>query len=202
MEHREPNSNNHELDLPSKIEALLFVADEPVSIQQLAQALEVSQSEVTTALEQLTEHCRERGLRLQRKDHLVQLVTAPEAADYVRRFLGLNTHTKLSTAALETLALVAYRQPVTRAQIEAVRGVSCDSVLRTLLSRGLVAAQGRLDQAGRPIIYGTTFEFLQHFGLSDLSELPALEDFAPSMGGGEQHVPRRTADETATNEEV
>ena len=202
MEHTEPYSNNHELDLPSKIEALLFVTDEPVSIQHLAQALEVSQSEVATALEQLTEHCKERGLRLQHKDRRVQLVTAPETADYVRRFLGLDTHAKLSTAALETLALVAYRQPVTRAQVEAIRGVNCDSVLRTLLSRGLVVAQGRLDQAGRPIIYGTTFEFLQHFGLSDLSELPALEEFEPSVGGGEQHVPGRAADEAATYEEV
>lgn len=202
MEHREPYSNNHELDLPSKIEALLFVADEPVGIKQLAQALEVSQSEVTTALVQLTEHRRERGLRLQCKDHLVQLVTAPEAADCVRRFLGLDSQTKLSTPALETLALVAYRQPATRAQIEAIRGVNCDSVLRTLVSRGLVVVQGRLEQAGRPIVYGTTFQFLQHFGLSDLSELPALEEFGASVGGGDRHVPGRAADETATAEEV
>jgi segregation and condensation protein B len=202
MEGGEPYSDNHELGLLAQIEALLFVADEPVSIQELAQALEVSQSEVSSALEQLTEHCKERGVRLQRKEHLVQLVTAPEAADHVRRFLGLDSQVKLSNAALETLALVAYRQPVTRAQIEAVRGVSCDSVLRTLLSRGLVVAQGRLDQAGRPLIYGTTFEFLQHFGLSDLNELPPLVQFGASVGGGERHVPGRSADGTATGQEV
>jgi len=200
--HREPRSNNHELDLPSKIEALLFVADEPVGIKELAEALDVSQSEVTTALDQLMEHHKERGLRLQCKDHLFQLVTAPEAADCVRRFLGLDSQTKLSTPALETLALVAYRQPVTRAQIEAIRGVNCDSVLRTLVSRGLVVVQGRLEQAGRPIIYGTTFEFLQHFGLSELSELPALEEFGASVGGGDRRVPRRAADETAPVEEL
>jgi segregation and condensation protein B len=179
-----PHSVRHELELPSQIEALLFVADEPVSVQQLAQALDVSPSEVESALQALDARCEGRGLRLQSRDHLVQLVTAPEAADHVRRFLGLDATTKLSPAALETLALVAYRQPVTRAEIESVRGVNCDSVLRTLLSRGLIAALGRLDQVGRPIVYGITFEFLQHFGLSDLSELPPLEQVEPPAEGG------------------
>ncbi len=189
MEHREPHSDNHELDLPAKVEALLFVADEPVSIQQLALGLEADQRDVEAALEQLEQHCRERGLRLQRKERLIQLVTAPEAADDVRRFLGLDIQTKLSAAALETLALVAYRQPITRPEIEAVRGVSCDSVLRTLVSRGLVAVEGRLSQPGRPMLYGTTFEFLQHFGLTSLGELPTLEELEPSEEAGEPHVP-------------
>ncbi|KPL21014.1 MAG: hypothetical protein AMJ93_10635 [Anaerolineae bacterium SM23_84] len=189
MEHREPYSDNHELDLPAKVEALLFVADEPVSIQQLALGLQADQRDVEAALEQLEQHCRKRGLRLQRKDRLIQLVTAPEAADDVRRFLGLDLQTKLSAAALETLALVAYRQPITRPEIEAVRGVSCDSVLRTLVSRGLVTVQGRLSQVGRPMLYGTTFEFLQHFGLTNLGELPTLEELEPSEEAGEPHVP-------------
>jgi len=171
-EHTEQNSQHRDLDLRARIEALLFVADEPAPVQQLAQALEVGEREVIAALEELAKHCRERGLRLQRKNRLVQLVTAPEAASDVQRFLGLDISSRLSTAALETLALAAYRQPITRAQIEAIRGVNCDGVLRTLLSRGLIAAQGRLHQAGRPIIYGTTFEFLQYFGLADLGELP------------------------------
>ena len=181
--HTEPRSDGRELDLPSQIEALLFVADEPVSVQQLAQALEVSSSEVEGALQDLGARYDGRGLRLQCRDHLVQFVTAPEAAEHVRRFLGLDAQTKLSPAALEALALVAYRQPVTRAEVDAVRGVSSDSVLRTLLSRGLICSLGRLDQVGRPIIYGTTFEFLQHFGLSDLSELPALEEVEPAAEG-------------------
>jgi segregation and condensation protein B len=179
------HTEHHQLDLPSQIEALLFVADEPVSVQQLAQALEVSSSEVERALQDLGARYEGRGLRLQCRDHLVQFVTAPEAADHVRRFLGLDAQTKLSPAALEALALVAYRQPVTRVEIDAVRGVNSDSVLRTLLSRGLICALGRLDQAGRPIVYGTTFEFLQHFGLSDLSELPSLEEVEPPAEGGE-----------------
>lgn len=107
------------------------------------------------------------------------MVTAPEAADYVRRFLGLELTGKLSPAALETLAVVAYRQPATRADIEAVRGVNSDSVLRTLINRGMIEEQGRLDKAGRPIVYGTTFEFLQHFGLAALEQLPPLGEGQP-----------------------
>ena len=106
------------------------------------------------------------------------MVTAPEATEAVRKFLGLELESKLSPAALETLAIIAYRQPVTRAQIEGVRGVNSDSVLRTLINRGLVEDLGRLDQAGRPIIYGTSFEFLQQFGLSRLEQLPQLEDLS------------------------
>jgi segregation and condensation protein B len=104
------------------------------------------------------------------------MVTAPEAAPHIERFLDLELSSKLSAPALETLAIVAYQQPVTRAEMEAVRGVNCDSVLRTLLSKGLIEEVGRLPQAGRPIVYGTTFEFLQHFGLQDLAELPPLEN--------------------------
>ncbi len=196
MTHTEPHSDRSQLDLASQIEALLFVADEPVSVLQLAQVLEVSSSQVEKALEELDARCQGRGLRLQCRDHLVQFVTAPEAADHVRRFLGLDAQTKLSPAALEALALVAYRQPVTRAEIDTVRGVNSDSVLRTLLSRGLICALGRLDQVGRPIVYGTTFEFLQHFGLSDLSELPALEQAEPPAEGGDLHVAGRAPDGT------
>ncbi len=200
-ERTEQDQDSHALELSSRIEALLFVADEPAQLRQLAQALEVTEHDVEAALEQLAERCRERGLRLQRSDRQVQFVTAPQAAPDVQRFLGLDNTSTLSTAALETLALVAYRQPLTRPEIEAIRGVNCDSVLRTLLSRGLVTAQGRLDQAGRPIIYGTTFEFLQYFGLSDLSDLPDWADLTSSPGGG-LNASRRQANETDANEEV
>jgi len=112
----------------------------------------------------------------------VQLVTAPEAASYVERFLGLEARTRLSRAALEALAIIAYRQPITRPEIEAIRGVSSDSVLRTLLRVGLIEEVGRASTVGRPILYGTTFEFLQHFGLRSLHELPDLEE---SLAGEE-----------------
>lgn len=190
-------AGDHELDLLARIEALLFVASEPASVEQLAQVLHVGEDAVEEALEALTSRYRERGLRVQRIHRQAQFVTAPEAAEYVQHFLGLDATTRLSSAALEALALVAYRQPVTRAQVEATRGVNCDGVLRTLLSHGLIAPIGRLEQAGRPIVYGTTFQFLQYFGLADLSQLPSLEALALSQGGGERNEPGRTADETA-----
>jgi len=160
------------------IESLLFVADEPVHVERLASALEVDTDQVETALAGLAQAYTGRGISLQRKGQRVQMVTAPEAADYVRRFLGLDFSGKLTPAALETLAIIAYRQPITRAQIESIRGVNSDSVLRTLVNRGLIEEQGRLEQAGRPIVYGTTFEFLQHFGLLSLDQLPPLEGSA------------------------
>jgi len=135
----------------------------------------VDEEVVLNALEELGRQCEQRGLRVQRKGHRVQLVTAPHAAEAIERFLGLDLSGKLSPATLEALAIVAYKQPVTRADVDAVRGVQSDYVMRSLVSKGLIEEIGRLDQAGRPIIYGTTFEFLQHFGLTDLSGLPPLE---------------------------
>ncbi len=189
------DEGNQVLDLPSRIEAILFVADEPVSVGQMAQALQVDESQVEVELGRLATQYHARGLRLQRQNHLLQLVTAPQAAPDVERFLGLDSSSRLSMAALETLALIAYRQPITRVQVEAIRGVNCDGVLRTLLARGLVVPQGRLEQAGRPIVYGTTFEFLQSFGLSSLSELPALEDLQAWMEGGESSARGRETGE-------
>jgi segregation and condensation protein B len=182
------------LSLVSRLEALLFVADEPTPIRQLATALGLDEQDIDAALKQLAGLCHARGVRLQRDDRRVQFVTAPEAAADVQRFLGLEDSATLSAASLEALALVAYHQPVTRAQIDAVRGVSSDSVLRTLLARGLIKAQGRLNQAGRPIIYGTTFEFLQHFGLTDIQELPEWSEMA-CLREGEPDDPGRQEDQ-------
>ena len=165
-------------DLSTKLilESLLFVATEPVAVSHLVDVLGLSAEEVEAALWDLQADYSHRGFRLQRHKDRVQLVTAPEAAPYVERFLELDLSSKLSTAALETLGIIAYRQPVTRAQIETVRGVSCDGVLRTLLGHGLIEECGRLEQAGRPILYSTTFQFLQHFGLTGYDELPSLEE--------------------------
>ena len=127
------------------------------------------------ALQRLDRLLTTRGIRLQRRGLQVQLVSAPEATSYIQAFLGLELTGRLTQPALETLAIIAYRQPVTRAALEAIRGVSCDGVLRTLVSRGVAEEVGRLDQAGRPILYGTTFEFLQYFGLRSLDDLPPLE---------------------------
>lgn len=174
-ERSDERSNQQALPVKSLIESLLFVADEPISVGRLAAILETNPDQVEQALQDLAREYEQRGVRLQQKRKRVQMVTAPEAAEYVRRFLGLEIGGKLSPAALETLAIIAYRQPATRAEIEAVRGVSSDSVLRTLINRGLIEEQGRLEQVGRPIIYGTTFEFLQQFGLASLGQLPPLE---------------------------
>ncbi|PWH13380.1 MAG: SMC-Scp complex subunit ScpB [Ardenticatenia bacterium] len=164
------------LPLSALVESLLFAAGAPVSLRQLAEALDCSLSEVETAVQALQEACRTRGVQVQRHGELLQLVTAPAAASYVERLLGLSGGTGLSPAALETLAIIAYKQPITRPEIEAIRGVNSDSVLRTLLSKGLIQEVGRLETVGRPILFGTTFEFLQYFGLGGLDELPPLED--------------------------
>jgi len=156
------------------VESLLFVAGGPVSEETLAHTLEVEEGIIAGVLTQLEQETAGRGIRLQRQGKAAQWVTAPQAATYVEKFLGLQLSGRLSPAALETLAIVAYRQPVTRAQVEALRGVNSDGVLNTLVSRGLIEETGRLETAGRPILYGTTFEFLKAFGLNSLADLPAL----------------------------
>lgn len=163
-------------DLPGLLESLLFVAPEPVKVEILAIAVEKASEEVEEALSALAESYRNRGLRVQHDRGRVQLVTAPETATYVERFLGLDLTSRLSSAALETLAIIAYRQPVTRAQINELRGVNSDGVLRTLLHWSLIEQGERLEQAGRPYTFSTTFDFLQYFGLQGLDELPAMEE--------------------------
>ena len=165
------------LPLAAIIESLLFVASGPVSLQHLADAIGCSTGEVEAAVQSLaSRYLEEGGLRLQRHGDRLQLATVPEASPFVKRFLGLSVTTTLSPAALETLAVVAYRQPITRPEIEAIRGVNSDGVLRTLVSKGLVEEIGRLETVGHPILFGTTFDFLQYFGLNSLDELPPLED--------------------------
>ncbi len=157
------------------VESLLFVAAEPILVQDLARVLTLSAEAVEGALEDLTNEYRTRGIRLLRHNGHVQLVSAPEAAMVVQRFLGLqNASPRVSNAALETLAIIAYKQPITRAGIEAVRGVDCSGSVRTLLQRGLIAEIGRLQAAGRPVLYGTTDDFLKHFGLTSIGQLPQV----------------------------
>ena len=162
--------------LAGLVESLLFVAPDPVQLTALADALEEPLERIEEALAHLADLQHDRGVQIQRARDRVQLVSSPEAAPYIERFLGLDLVVKLSPAALETLAIIAYRQPVTRAQIDEWRGVNSDGVLRTLLHRGLVEQGERLEQAGRPFHYHTTFDFLQHFGLQSLDDLPPLMD--------------------------
>ena len=160
--------------LSVQLEGLLFVAAEPVPLAHLAEALDVNPTMVEAALRELETILGTRGLRLQRFSGRVQLTTAPQLAEAIERFLGLEATTRLSRAALETLAMIAYQQPVTRPQIDSVRGVNSESMLKSLLNKGLIFESGRTEGPGRPILYSTTPEFLQHFGLSSITELPPL----------------------------
>lgn len=170
------------LDLTAAVEGLLFVSASPVSPQDLATALEVNLPAIEQALSELVRRCAARGLRVQRHAGRVQLTSAPELAGPIEKLLGLETTAHLTQAALEVLAVVAYQQPVTRPHIDTVRGVNSDSALRTLMRLGLVEEAGRTEGPGRPILYVTTVEFLQHFGMESLASLPALE--LPTNGGG------------------
>jgi segregation and condensation protein B len=187
MSNSQPSSEeNIEIDLPLsvKLEALLFVAAEPVATTQLATALDVASSVIERGLNELDESLSSRGLRLQRHSGHVQLTTAPQLAELIERFLGLEATTHLSRAALETLSIIVYQQPVTRPQIDAIRGVNSDSMMKSLLHKGLILETGRADGPGRPILYSTTPEFLQHFGLNSILEMPPL---AKPEEDGEDH---------------
>ncbi len=167
---------NKELSHIALLESILFVASGPVSTNRLGSVLDISTSTVNSLLNDLEATYTERGLRLQWIGQSVQLTTAPEASDVIEGFLGMEVTTRLSQAALEVLAIAAYLQPITRPGIDQIRGVNSDGALRTLLSKGLIEEQGRMDTPGRPILYGTSAEFLQHFGLAKIDELPLLHD--------------------------
>jgi len=167
-------------ELISSIEALLFVAIEPVSPSQLASVLDITSTEVEDLLLILQKSYEDRGIRLQSHSGKVQLTSAPEKAEIIENFLGLELTSRLSRAALEALAIIAYQQPVTRPSLDAIRGVNSDGVLRSLLNKGLIQEMGRSDGPGRPILYGTTPDFLQYFGLTSLSILPPLKIADPA----------------------
>ena len=158
------------------IESLLFVSGRPLERAELRKLLDIDEGSLMQSLQTL-EHDLERhgrGIRLQRLGEQVQLVTAPQNARYIAALLGLPMSAKLTTATLETLAVITYRQPVTRAQIEAVRGVNSDRALASLIQHGLVAEVGRAQTVGRPTLFATTSDFLQQFGLTKLEELPQI----------------------------
>ena len=171
----------------SALEALLFVAERPLSRREIATLAGTDRATVDERLGDLEVALRDRGLRLLTDGDRVELATAPEAGALVARYVGADA-VRLSPASLETLAIVAYRQPVTKAAIERIRGVDSDYTVRTLLHRRLVVELGRSGAPGRPFLYGTAFEFLERFGLTSLDELPPLDgDVAARLAeeGGE-----------------
>ncbi len=165
-------------------ECILLVSGGPVTVAQFEAVLNKSAETIRLALWELGQEYTERGFQIQEVAGGYQLCTRPELADYVQRFLRLDHREPLSHAALETLAIVAYRQPVTRAEVEAVRGVRCEHVLERLLERHLIREVGRRPTLGRPILYGTSEGFLRYFGLKDLGDLPPLEGHDPRSAFG------------------
>jgi segregation and condensation protein B len=200
------------MTLSRVIEALLFSAQKPLSIRELTKAVRgagaedefspnefarVSEGEVAAALEQLKIECieQQRGFQLNEKADGWQLATDPKYAQWVGQLFSAPKPARLRAPALETLAIIAYRQPITRADVEAVRGVNIDGVLQTLMERGLVKIAGRAEIPGRPLLYETTQFFLDHFGLRNLDELPNVEELRT------RHLPKaeRPAAETSTS---
>lgn len=178
-------------EVPHIIEAILFVSGEPVSIPDVAVALGIGEMEAVHAVETLQKEYEtsSRGIALKRYGNHLKLETRAEYAPYVERMLQPVQRQTLSQAALETLAVIAYRQPATRGDVEQVRGVKCDYSVQSLLSKGLIMEVGRKEALGRPILYSTTDRFLEHFGISDIRELPPLPSPQPLNKDEEPLVP-------------
>jgi len=186
---------NAQLDRRGVLEALLFVAEEPMLLAKLQEVLGDEDPAVTEA--SVRELARGldgegRGLMVQEVAGGFRLTTRPEAHPWIQRLQQVKP-TRLSRAALETLAIVAYKQPITRAEVEAIRGVAADGVMRTLLERGLIRMLGRKAEAGRPILYGTSQGFLEHFGFKDLGELPSLKEIDELIGPPSAESPAPTS---------
>ena len=180
----------------AQLEALLFVAEKPLGRGEIAQLAGVDRQAVDARIGDLAVSLAGRGIRLVESGDLVELVTAPDAGRLIARYVGADAP-RLSTASLETLAIVAYRQPCTRALIERIRGVDSDYTLRTLMHRRLVVELGRSEAPGRPILYGTGFDFLERFGMTSLEELPPLEASVAEglFAAGDETADGGTADE-------
>lgn len=163
-------------DLKSKLESLLFVAEKPVSVKELAGVTGNMLGEVQTTLAEIGKEYESRGIRLVRKGEYFSLVSAPENAKEVSALLNEELRHDLSRAALETLAIITYKQPLTRMEIEEIRGVNTDQIVRSLMIRGLITEVGRKETVGKPILYGTTMEFIQYFGLDSEESLPKIEE--------------------------
>lgn len=164
--------------LINALEAVLYAGGEPISIDRLSQVFEITPEKVVKIMEELAKKMQKNGsgLELLRLENTYQLATKTEFAEYIKRAFDMRRRTPLSPAALEVLAVVAYNQPVTKSFIEQVRGVDCSGVVSTLVEKGLIEERGRLELPGKPLLYGTTKNFLRCFSLSDLTELPPLPE--------------------------
>lgn len=167
----------------SIIEALLFASGEPLSVNNIASIIECSDQFTKNILEELMSkyEVEERGIKLININNKYQLVTKPQHSTYIQKILKNNSRQSLSQASLETLAIIAYKQPITRVDIDEIRGVKSDSAVITLAEKKLIKESGRLDVPGRPILYSTTDDFLRYFGIKDLKDMPSLESFDEVM---------------------
>jgi segregation and condensation protein B len=174
-------------ELRAIAEAIIFVADEPVSAKTIADVVKVEREAIDKVLAELVAEydSRSSGLQLREIAAGWQIATRPEHHEQIRAYLKSRPSAKLSLASLETLAVIAYKQPVTVPEILEIRGVQSPSAIKTLLDKRLIVAKGRKETVGRPMMYGTSKDFLIQFGLKDLSELPSIEDFQDLAGGGE-----------------
>lgn len=162
----------------SVLESFLFLSGEPITLSAIKDVIELPESEIKRLLDELIIEYSElnKGLLIVEIANGYQMVTNPEYEEWVKKFRSTHISSRLSMPALETLAIIAYKQPIIRAEIEQIRGVNSDSAIRTLLEKRLVKIMGRKEAPGRPFLYGTTREFLQYFGLKDLTELPTFKD--------------------------
>lgn len=188
-------------ELTSAFEAVLFSGGEPQSIDRFSQVFDITPEKVVKVMETLEKRLNEQksGLELLRLDNTYQLATKAEYADYIKKMFDIRRRTPLSPAALEVLAVVAYNQPVTKSFIEQVRGVDCSGVVTTLVEKGLIEERGRLELPGKPLLYGTTKNFLRCFGINDLSELPPLPKNENAEESTAEQIPldEETAAETS-----
>ena len=164
-------------EIKAIIEGLLFAWGDPLSIKVIANILKTEEDHISRLIDEMTDEFNQnRGLRIVRIKDKCQLTTRPEHYEWISLLFQDNKSNNLSAAALETLAIIAYRQPITKAEIESIRGVKCDKALETLLNKNLIKEMGRLERTGRPIVYGTTEDFLKYFGIRDLNELPDIDN--------------------------
>lgn len=172
-----------EREIKSIIESLLFTWGDPLELKDIAYILDIKEEDLAIIMKELMDEMdyNRRGLRISKIKDSYQISTRPEHYEWIKKLIHSSSNRNLSNAALETLSIVAYRQPIIKADIEAIRGVRCDRALETLMERNLIIELGRLEKTGRPIIYGTTDDFLRYFGLETIEDLPPLNELEDEL---------------------
>jgi segregation and condensation protein B len=182
------------------IDSLLFVADGAVDVRTLAKLCEATASDVEAALEELAEESQTRGIRIQRTGQSAQMVSAPETTQFVQSYLGIDEHQRLSPTILVALTVIAYKQPVTKGEVEKILRKNCDYSVMMLKARELITEVGRSNGPGRPYLYGTTFKFLEHFGLEKATDLPPLPELEIAAAAAAESTEQQEGESETTGE--